>query len=234
MSAADLENSILISGSGVPVAEPLEGGEVFDLGDGLELEVVYAPGHSTGNICILDRKNKVLAQGETAAGVAQYDVEGRLLTTPYYEDVEVYLRTLAVVARLDFETMVPSHLAVMDRVQAAHFLEDSLDFALRFEQEVQQRVRNGRPGLTSLELLRSMDGLWGQYPADLGMYMLLESHLSGLLKRGLVQGSLATGLAWAGAAEDDLAPLAQEARTAIQGMVPRAGWLRPAEFKSEP
>ncbi len=219
MSAGDMANNIQFSGNGVVVDEVLAGGEVFDLGVGLELEIVFAPGHSAGNICVLDRKSKVLAQGETVAGVGQFDAAGKLLTVPYYEDVAVYLHSLATVARLDFETMVPSHLPVMDRRQAARFLEDSLDFALQFEQEVQQRVQAGGEGVTSLDLLRSMDGLWGRYPADLGMYMLLESHLLGLLRRGLAGGSLSTGLVWAGSTQNDLAPLEQEARTAIGDML---------------
>ena len=92
MSPAELENTIEVSGNGVKLDYVLDGGEVFDLGDGLELEIVAAPGHSLGNICVLDRKNKILIQGETIAGTAQYDVKGELLTVPFYEDVELYLK----------------------------------------------------------------------------------------------------------------------------------------------
>jgi glyoxylase-like metal-dependent hydrolase (beta-lactamase superfamily II) len=216
MSADDLENGIKASGDGVQLDYVLDGGEVFDLGSGLELEIVFAPGHSAGNICVLDRKNKVLVQGETIAGVAQYNVEGDLLTAPFYEDVEVYLRTIAVVARLDFETLLPSHLPLMNRKQAVQFLEDSLNFTLRFDEEVRQRLKDSSQPVSSMELLQSMDNLWGQYPADLGLYMLLETHLKGLVKQGLVGGSLAEGLTWVGPDRDDLGPLAQEARVAIE------------------
>jgi len=218
MSADDLENVIEASGSGVKLDHVLEGGEVFDLGYGLELEIVFAPGHSVGNICVLDRKNKVLVQGETIAGVAQYNIEGDLLTVPFYEEVEGYLRTIVIVARLDFETLVPSHLPPMNRKEAVQFLEDSLDFTLRFEAEVRQRLRDSNQPVTLIELWPSMDNLWGQYPADLGLYTLLETHLKGLVKRGLVGGSLTEGLTWTGPDWDDLAPLAQEARVAIQEM----------------
>ena len=228
MSADELEGAIEVSGNGVKLDHVLEGGEVFDLGDGLELEIVFASGHSPGNVCVLDRKNKVLAQGETVAGVAQYNVRGELLTTPFYEDPEIYLKTIATVARLDFETLVPSHLPLMDRAESARFFGESVDFALRFEDAVKQHLRDlsTEEPVTSVAVLKSMDNLWGQYPADMGMYMLLASHLKGLVKRGLVEGSLLEndGLSWVGPDgddqddRDDLAPLADLARAAIQDM----------------
>lgn len=52
MSADDLENGIRASGDGVKVDFALKGGEVFDPGDGMELEIVVAPGHSAGkSVC---------------------------------------------------------------------------------------------------------------------------------------------------------------------------------------
>lgn len=215
----DLNDGIAASGNGVKLDHVLDGGEIFDLGEGLELEIVFAPGHSFGNICVLDRKDRVLVQGETVAGVAQYDVTGELLTAPFYEDVVLYIGTITKVAQLEFETLVPSHLPVMDRKEAAQFLRDSLDFALRFETEIGQRLRDSTQPVRALEMWRSMDNLWGQYPADLGLYMLVESHLKGLVKRGLADGSLDDGLTWCDSAGDDLAQLAQRAHAAIDGMV---------------
>jgi glyoxylase-like metal-dependent hydrolase (beta-lactamase superfamily II) len=215
MTAAELDNSVAVSGNGVRVQHVLEGGEVFDLGDGLELEIHFTPGHSAGHICVLERKHRVLIQGEAAAGVAQYDVQGHLLTAPYYEDLEVYLRSLAQIAGLDFATFVPSHLPVMDRAATARFLGGSLEFALRFEAEVRERLVSSRRPVPALELWRSLDRLWGQYPADLGLYMLLETHLNGLIRRGQAAGALATGLMWVGGAQPALDGAAEAARAAI-------------------
>ena len=60
MTAAELDTSVAISGNGVHVEHVLEGGEVLDLGDGLELEIHFTPGHTAGHICVLDRSNCVL------------------------------------------------------------------------------------------------------------------------------------------------------------------------------
>ena len=218
MTATELDNAVAVSGQGVRVQHVLEGGEVYDLGDGLELEIHFTPGHSAGHICVLDRRNRVLVQGEAAAGVAQYDVQGRLLTAPYYEDLAVYLSSLAQLARLDFDTLVPSHLPPMDRAHAARFLADSLDFALRMESEVVDHLRKSAAPLTALQLWRSLNGLWGVYPRDLGLYMLLEAHLNGLIRRGKASGSLASGVAWLGRELDDLATRVADARHAIAAM----------------
>ena len=128
MSDDDLEASAEAGGNGVKLDHVLEGGEVFDLGDGMELEIVFAPGHTFGNICVLNRKNKILVQGETITGVAQFDVDGKLLTTPFYEDPEIYLKTVALVAGLDFETLVSSHLPIKDRQETANLMADSVEF----------------------------------------------------------------------------------------------------------
>jgi hypothetical protein len=142
-----------------------------------------------------------------------------LLTVPFYEDVETYLKTIATVAQLDFDTFIPSHLPLMNRAQAAQFFDLSLDFALRFEREVKRRLADLDQPVAALDLWRSMDNLWDLYPADLGLYMLLESHLRGLLRRGRARGSLTTGIEWIGPEQDDLAHLEAECRSAIAAIV---------------
>ncbi|HEX9114468.1 MAG TPA: MBL fold metallo-hydrolase [Anaerolineae bacterium] len=218
MTPVDLDVAAAASGTGVRLHHVLEGDESFDLGEGLALEIHFTPGHSAGHICVLERRDGVLVQGEAAAGVAQFDTQGRLLTAPYYEDLEIYLTSLARIAGIDFTTFVPSHLPVMDRAAAAQFLQDSLDFALRFEVEVCARLAGSRRPVAALELWRSLDRLWGQYPADLGLYMLLETHLNGLLRRGLVEGTLAGGLTWTDRHDTVIETAAGKARAKIAAM----------------
>ena len=217
MTAADLDGGIRSSGHGVKLDTVLAGGEVFDLGDGVELEAIFAPGHSGGNLCLLERKSKVLIQGETAAGVAQFNAKEELLTVPFYEDLAVYLQTLAAVARLDFAILHSSHLPVMDRAAAKAHVAASLDFALRMEAEVVDRLGKAGHPLSAFELWQKFDGLWGTYPRDLGLFMLVESHLAGLIKRGKAGGSLRSGVAWLGG-DNDLTGAVATARQAIDLM----------------
>lgn len=218
MTSTELDASVDASGNGVKVDVPLEGGEIFDLGNGLELEIHFTPGHTPGHICVLDRLNRVLVQGEAAAGVAQYDIHGRLLTAPYYEDLHVYLQSLEQIAQLEFDTFVPSHLPAMDRAATARFLCDSLEFALRFEAEVCDRLMSYRRPVTALELWHSLDNLWGQYPADLGLYMLLESHLTGMVRSGQATGTLRDGLVWTNCGDAAGEAVVARVRMAIASM----------------
>ncbi len=218
MTADDLEGEVRACGNGVGLGRVLAGGEVFPLGDGLELEIVHLPGHTPGNIAVLERKHKVLFQGESIVGTAQFNVRGELLSCPYHIDMAAYLQTVAAVARLDFQTMVPSHFPLMDRRQAARFLQDSLDFVLAFEAEVKRRLQAAAQPVTALELWQSLGKLWGRYPHDLPLYMLLESHLNGLIRRGLAGGSLLEGMRWLGGNPDDLRALTDLASHAIQDM----------------
>ena len=45
---------------------PVKEGDVFDLG-GFVLEVVEAPGHTPGSVCLLDRTHRVLYSGDTVS-----------------------------------------------------------------------------------------------------------------------------------------------------------------------
>lgn len=46
---------------------PVEEGHVFDLG-GRHVEVIHTPGHSLGSICLLDRENRLLFDGDICNG----------------------------------------------------------------------------------------------------------------------------------------------------------------------
>lgn len=44
---------------------PMQDGDIFDLG-GRKLEIIHTPGHTDGEVCILDRKERILFTGDTA------------------------------------------------------------------------------------------------------------------------------------------------------------------------
>lgn len=43
---------------------PCNDGDVFQLGDGHEIEVIFTPGHDSGHICLLDKKQRYLFVGD--------------------------------------------------------------------------------------------------------------------------------------------------------------------------
>ncbi len=55
-------------GISYPPFEHVEDGHIFDLG-GIELEVIYLPGHTAGEIVLLDRRDRILFSGD---GIIQH------------------------------------------------------------------------------------------------------------------------------------------------------------------
>jgi hypothetical protein len=58
-----------------------------------------------------------------------------------------------------------------------------------------------------------MDKLWGEYPADFGMYLLIETHVKSLLQRGLLTGSVEGPLSWRGGKDPKLESIADSVRS---------------------
>ena len=93
---------------------PLREGDVFDLG-GITLEVIETPGHTPGDICLLDRKHRGLFAGDTPGDIALYDRAAGLLfsgdsmvqsmdvllVVPQTVSVEAYARSLRRLAALE-------------------------------------------------------------------------------------------------------------------------------------
>ncbi|MFZ5986520.1 MAG: MBL fold metallo-hydrolase [Bacillota bacterium] len=86
------DNAILI---------PLEDGHLFDLG-GRELEVIHIPGHTSGSIALLDRKNRVLFSGDSISSHV-------LMFLEESTSIHTYIKTLRKLNQLDFNTIIASH-----------------------------------------------------------------------------------------------------------------------------
>jgi hydroxyacylglutathione hydrolase len=82
---------------------PIKDGFVFDLG-GRRLEVIEAPGHTPGEIVLLDTANKALFTGDNTNSLVW-------LFLPNSEPLEIYLQTLKKIERRagEFDTIYPGH-----------------------------------------------------------------------------------------------------------------------------
>lgn len=78
-------------GRGCHVDLRLKDGDVLDAG-GRKLQVVHAPGHSAGSICLYDRDRKILFSGDA--------LQGRGINTPAYPDIPMYVDLPAYVGSL--------------------------------------------------------------------------------------------------------------------------------------
>ncbi|NLG28186.1 MAG: MBL fold metallo-hydrolase, partial [Chloroflexi bacterium] len=111
---ARLEAFLARCGGDVPVYTILTGGETIDLG-GLSLEVIYAPGHTAGNISLFERAHGVLVHGESVMGVGATDAEGWRTTWQLGLDPAAYRHALQTLAALPFERFISSHEPPLDR-----------------------------------------------------------------------------------------------------------------------
>ncbi|MBS3819255.1 MBL fold metallo-hydrolase [bacterium] len=106
----------------IPSMEPTEvvkDGDIIDLGE-RTLEVIYTPGHSPGQMCLLDKKNRILFTGD-------HFFPGPLYAYPHDVDINDYIASnKKLVERIDeYDHLCPGHNSpwvkseVIPRVSAA-------------------------------------------------------------------------------------------------------------------
>jgi glyoxylase-like metal-dependent hydrolase (beta-lactamase superfamily II) len=88
---------------------PVSDGQVFDLG-GRKLEVIFTPGHTAGEICLLDKENRMLFTGDNDNSLVWLHLSGSL-------PLEVYLQSLEKInARSnEFDNLYPGHGDAADK-----------------------------------------------------------------------------------------------------------------------
>jgi glyoxylase-like metal-dependent hydrolase (beta-lactamase superfamily II) len=89
----------------MPAAEllPLKDGQVFDLG-GRKIEVIETPGHTPGEVVLLDSANRIAFTGDNDNALVW-------LFLPTCRPLEVYLQSLKKLQQRDgeFDTIMPGH-----------------------------------------------------------------------------------------------------------------------------
>jgi hydroxyacylglutathione hydrolase len=88
---------------------PLHDGQVFDLG-GRRLEVIYTPGHTAGEICMLDKENRMLFSGDNDNSLVWLHISGTL-------PLEIYLKSLEKLNTRagEFDNLYPGHGDAVDK-----------------------------------------------------------------------------------------------------------------------
>ncbi len=99
----------------------LAGGESFDLGKNVVLDIVPMPGHTPGCIGVFDRASRSLISGDALAG------RGPFGTLVQYEDVAAYRQTIERIRSLGPERILAAHLQPIEGPAVSEFLDDCLD-----------------------------------------------------------------------------------------------------------
>ena len=113
-----LRETIRANGLVFPPFTHVEDGHIFDLG-GLELQVFYLPGHTAGEIALLDRKDRILFSGD---GI----VEQLWLQLPESQPVKTQIEGMERLRRYrdSFDTILHGH---SDAPMGAELFDTMLD-----------------------------------------------------------------------------------------------------------
>lgn len=140
----------------------LAGGEVFRIGDQLEVEVLHLPGHTAGHVGLWDEHTgtAIIVDAILERGVC--DRAGELLIPPRIYDIDAYRETIRRVQALEPDLLLTAHFPVMRGAEAAGFLERSVAFVDDLEEAIDAARGDG---LTDLwEITRHVDKTIGPYP----------------------------------------------------------------------
>ena len=115
---------------------PIAEGDTFDLG-GRTLEVIEAPGHTPGSICLLDRANGLLFAGDTLS-------YGPVFLFGSHRDVKSYRETLLKLEALgDYDVILPCHNTCPVSRSVIRELMAAVDGAL--DGSIQGQAQGGMP-----------------------------------------------------------------------------------------
>jgi glyoxylase-like metal-dependent hydrolase (beta-lactamase superfamily II) len=117
-------------------------GEVFDLGDGEKLKVIFAPGHQPGGVVIFEEKNQGLFINDLV-GAYLSDAEASLILTPYDSDVVQSMESLRKIQAMQVKTLFLGHFGIQDN--PLKVISRTLDSMQRLMDIGAQCVAEGRP-----------------------------------------------------------------------------------------
>jgi glyoxylase-like metal-dependent hydrolase (beta-lactamase superfamily II) len=136
----------LVGGS-VPVDRTLSDGDHLELGDGLTLEVIHTPGHSSGSISLFLREAGVLITGDAVPLVGEM---------PVYEDATASMRSVDKLMGIDGVKVL---LGSWDAPRYGNEVRRALSYALGYLEEIDRKVKEiaeRDQGISSLDLCRKV------------------------------------------------------------------------------
>lgn len=86
-----------------PETEPLEDGQVFDLG-GRTLRIIHTPGHTAGSVCVFDEQTGTLFAGDNVQGMATALIE------PAAASVSEYLNSMERLNAMPIKSVCTGHM----------------------------------------------------------------------------------------------------------------------------
>jgi glyoxylase-like metal-dependent hydrolase (beta-lactamase superfamily II) len=138
-------------------------GDVFDLGDGEKLRVMFSPGHQPGNVILFEEKYNGLFISDLPGNYFA-DADAFIMLTPHKSDVIMAMTNLKKLMNVPIKTLFLGHFGISNDPQhvikgAASVIQGLLDIGVKCVKEgkpelIEPRVRAFR--LTEAEKLKGV------------------------------------------------------------------------------
>lgn len=136
----------LVGGS-VKVDRALKEGDVLDLGEGLNLEVIHTPGHSAGSISLWLAEEGVLFTGDAIP------LPGEM---PVYDDPQASVKSIKrLKAIVGIEALLAAWDQPRDGEQAYRIMDESLSYLQRINEAV-IKISREQPTLDLMDLTKGV------------------------------------------------------------------------------
>ena len=164
-------------GPNVPIDLWLAGGESFQLGPNLVVQLMHLPGHSPGHVGLWEPSSRTAIITDAVLGCGLYDMGGNIISPPPYFDVAAYESSVRLLRSLVPQRLLTAHYEVMEGEDAGHFLEESANFVERARRAVSETlVEQGELTLRGLLELSN---------PELGPFTVMDNELAGTLRAHL-------------------------------------------------
>lgn len=174
-------------------AQPVDGvfraGDLIELSDDWQLEVVHLPGHSHGHLGVMDRKNGILFGGDAIQGSVYLNTDGESALCPTYLYPQAYLETVEKIRGMEPQVYVGCHWPVKRGDEVEAFCDESRAFVEKAEKLILKEIGGSPAGLTLSELCARCGPHLGTWPEPVNheLCYAFSGHLDELEAGGVLR-----------------------------------------------
>ncbi|MET4638353.1 MBL fold metallo-hydrolase [Mycetocola sp. 2940] len=173
-----------------PIAQGLDGGEEFDLGDRV-VRVLHTPGHSDGHLALWDETNSALLIGDATLGETVPTADGKPAFPPTYRDTDPYLTSIETFRQLQADLLLTAHYPVYEGDAVEQFLTVSADYTNRLDLEITAALTAASGSRTTLEIIHDIAPAVGEWSDSAAEYLIFP--VTGNLERMVDRGTVVVG-----------------------------------------
>jgi glyoxylase-like metal-dependent hydrolase (beta-lactamase superfamily II) len=117
-------------------------GDEFDLGDGVKLKVIFAPGHQPGGVVILEEKYKGLFINDLVGNCFE-DCDFQLILNPPRSDINLAMEALKKIKKMEVKRLFLGHFGISQYPQK--LIQGALDGMQKLTDIVERNAKEGHP-----------------------------------------------------------------------------------------